>query len=227
MNGIHDMGGMHGFGRVPYKRQSPREDVLFPESWQGRVFGMLNLTSGAGLGNVDEFRHAIERIAPELYLSVGYYGRWMLSLQTMLIEHGIVSLEEIHHRARSLAAGEPPESLGRPVQLERHTGTSLRPLDRTPRFASGDRVRTINASPSGHTRLPRYARGKSGQIVQVYPSCVFPDKNAHHLGEDPQYVYAVQFTGEELWGSDAEPNTRMSLDLFEPYLEPDLPGANR
>lgn len=218
MNGIHDMGGMHGFGRVPYDEGDP----LFHQAWQGRIFGMLNLVSGAGLGNVDEFRHAIERMPPDRYLTAGYYGRWMFALETMLVEHGITTRQELAERCAAVEAGELPTRavVDSPVRLEPGPGTAFRAIDRQPRFEVADEVLTVDWNPAGHTRLPRYARGKLGRVVQAYGSCVYPDSNAHHRGEDPQYLYCVQFDGEELWGQDAEPHSKVALDLFEPYLIP-------
>ena len=194
MNGIHDLGGMHGFGRVLVLPNEP----VFHEAWQRRVFGVVSVALGMGIANVDRFRHAIERLDPVEYLGAGYYGRWLGALELLVREF----------RER----GERLDSRGR--------GT-LRSVAAAPRFCVGATVRARNLQPSGHTRLPGYARGKSGAIARVHPSFVYPDTNAHERGENPQWVYSVRFDALELFGSGAESNACVHVDLFESYLEPE------
>ncbi len=193
MNGIHDMGGMHGFGAV----DRCSEGGPFHEPWEGRVMAMAGYAMAAGVANLDTFRHAIERMPPDRYLADGYYGRWLHALETLAQER--------------LADGSTPE---RPEM-----GPVTREVDRQPKFAVGDPVRTWNRHPPGHTRLPGYARDRRGVIVEVHPACVYPDTNAHDLGEAPEYLYSVAFEAVELWGSEAEAGTTICIDLFEPYLE--------
>jgi nitrile hydratase len=193
MDGIHDLGGMHGFGPVEIEPHEP----LFHAPWEGRVFALSGVAIAAAGHNVDKFRHAIERIDPVTYLTAGYYGRWLRAIETLLSDAGEI--------------GRPAGQVGR--------RSVRRDAPRAPRFRAGDPVRARNLHPPGHTRLPRYARGKRGRIEAVYDAYVFPDTNAHDRGEDPQHVYCVAFAGEELWGADAEPGTVVHLDLFEPYLE--------
>ncbi len=193
MNGIHDMGGMHGFGAVDRRP----DDGPFPEAWQGRVCALVGHAMGAGLANIDAFRHAIERMPPDRYLSDGYYGRWLYALETLAAER-----------------------LGGDAVLERpELGPVTREVEREPRFEVGDRVRTWNRHPRGHTRLPGYARDRSGVIAEVHPACVYPDANADGQGESPEYLYTVAFESRELWGEEAEAGARVYIDLFEPYLE--------
>ena len=194
MNGVHDLGGRHGFGRVVAERDEP----VFHAAWEGRVFGAVSLMLAAGLANVDRFRHAIERLDPVYYLSAGYYGRWLGALELLVHECG--------------ASG---------WRLERAAPGTLRPVTAPPRFAAGDAVRTRNHQPAGHTRLPGYARVRRGTIARVHPSFVLPDTNAHGRGENPEWVYAVRFEAAELFGADAEPNACVHVDLFESYLEPE------
>ncbi len=194
MNGIHDMGGRHGFGRVVREDDEP----TFHIAWEGRVRTIASLLLVKGCFNIDSFRHAIERLEPSAYLTHGYYGRWLGGLETLVRELG-----------EELAVGRVAGG----VQAEREANT-------LPRFAGGDAVRTRNLQPSGHTRLPAYARDKRGEIGHCYGAWVFPDSNAHDRGEGPELLYSVRFEGHELWGEAAEPGTCVQLDLFESYLEP-------
>jgi nitrile hydratase len=193
MDGIHDLGGRHGFGQS----LTERDEDGFHAPWEQRVFALASLLTGRGCFNVDEFRHAIERVDPVTYLADGYYGRWLAAAELLVREAG----------------GHPTP--GRIPDL-----TASRELSGAPRFAVGDAVVTRNLHPSGHTRLPGYARGKRGTIAIVQGGWVLPDSNAHGRGECPEHVYAVCFRGEELWGESAEPATSMHIDLFESYLEP-------
>jgi nitrile hydratase len=194
VNGIHDMGGMHGFGPIVVERDEP----VFHARWEGRVRALVALALARGVANVDAFRHAIERLEPVEYLSAGYYGRWLGALETLVREW----------RERGETAG---------------TGglRAKRAVASAPRFRTGERVRARNLQPAGHSRLPGYASGKRGAIARVQPGFVFPDTNAHGLGEHPQWLYSVRFDATELFGSGAEPNACVHLDLFESYLEPE------
>ena len=206
------MGGMHGFGRVPVEPNEP----LFHAPWESRVLGMVFQVVGGGWSNIDAFRHAIERLAPVMYLQAGYYGRWLRALETLLVEAGLLGRGEVDERLAGTPAREPAASAP-------HSGAFVgvvRPVESPPRFAVGDRVLARNVHPAGHTRLPRYARGRQGVVHRVHPACVFPDTHAHGRGENPQYVYGVRFPARELWGTDAEEGSAVYLDLFDQYLEP-------
>jgi len=216
VNGIHDMGGMHGFGAVSVEADEP----VFHERWEARVFGMSALAGRRLGGNIDARRHGLERLDPVSYLRDGYYGRWLARLERNLLERGVLAPGELEARVaggRLPAATLPP--LPPPPTPPPHS--FLRDVDRVARFSIGDRVRTRNHQPPGHTRLTGYARSRRGVVARVYPACVFPDTNAHSQGERPQHVYAVRFEARELWGDAAEPGTCVHLDCFEPYLEPD------
>lgn len=217
MNGIHDMGGMHGFGPV---RPEPDEPIFHAE-WEKRALGLTLAMAAWGKWNIDASRHARERIAPSAYLNYTYYERWIAALTDMMVDHGLISAEEA-------ASGQPDPTVPKAVPpltpdrvgpVLRKGGPSERPLSAAPRFAEGDRVRTDTASPEGHTRLPRYARGKVGEIVRYQGGHVFPDSNAHFQGEAPRPLYAVRFTARELWGPQAHPRDTVTLDLWEPYLD--------
>ncbi|MEM7016936.1 MAG: nitrile hydratase subunit beta [Pseudomonadota bacterium] len=221
MNGIHDVGGMDGFGSVDH------DEEVFHAEWETRVFGMMSTyIFGAGVANVDTFRHAIERMEPSAYLTNGYYGRWLAALETLLVEAEVMPQAEIISRFEALGGETAQYFAARPGKSDFPAGayipagTAYRPLNTEPLFKPGDTVRTRNINPVGHTRLPAYARGKTGRIKIYQEGWVFPDDHAHNRGENPQHVYAVTFSGESLWGPDAEPSTSVTLDLFESYLDP-------
>jgi nitrile hydratase len=216
VNGIHDMGGLHGFGRVEVEADEP----VFHARWEARVFGMSLLASLRLGGSIDARRHGLETLDPVTYLANGYYGRWFARLERELLRRGVLAAGELDARAAGSRA--PAASLPElPAVAPPAAHPFLRELGRGPAFRAGDRVRARNHQPAGHTRLPAYARSRRGVVARVYPACVLPDTNAHGLGEDPQFVYAVRFEGRELWGESAEPGTCVHVDLFESYLEPD------
>tara|TARA_B100000427_G_C15373153_1_gene535302 strand:- start:144 stop:818 length:675 start_codon:yes stop_codon:yes gene_type:complete len=219
MDGIHDLGGKPGYGKVEKKESH----AVFHKRWEAAVFAMVNASARAGaFQNIDRFRHAIERVNPEAYLHHGYYGRWLGAIENLLVEAGSINQSELNQRALEggasdvdLIAAQPsdhPDSMGPPST---ETG-SRRELKAEPRFSVGDRVRSRGVSVPGHTRLPEYARGKSGLILVCHQGWVFPDTNAHGLGEQPKHLYTVRFRSEDLWG---KVGFAVNLDLFEPYLE--------
>jgi nitrile hydratase len=219
VNGIHDMGGMHGFGAVEIEADEP----VFHARWEARVFGMSIVVLRHFLANIDARRHGLERLDPVTYLANGYYGRWFARLERELLEHGALREGELDARAAGAASPAAPVP-ERPAPPPPPAHPFLRDVDRAPAFRVGDRVRARNHQPTGHTRLPAYARSRRGVVARAYPACVLPDTNAHLLGENPEFVYAVRFEGRELWGECAEPGTCVHVDLFESYLDPD-PGA--
>jgi nitrile hydratase subunit beta len=216
-DGIHDMGGMHGFGKV---EPEPNEPV-FHSAWEGRVLALNRAIAYTGVTNIDQSRAAIEALPPDLYLTSSYYKKWALGLEARLVKYGLAGADEIKAghalrpgRAlkRKLAAADVANSLTR--------GSFARLAKAPARFKPGDRVRTRNDHPATHTRLPRYARGRVG-VVEALRGChVFPDAAAIGKGEDPQWLYTVLFEGCELWGDSAEPALKVSIEAFEPYLEP-------
>ena len=203
MNGIHDMGGMHGFGPVVVEAAEP----AFHAPWEGRVWAMVRATVGRRY-HLDELRHSIERIPASSYLEAGYYERWLAALESVLVARGVLSQSEL---ATGRSAGPAPA-----VGLPADTGPAP-----TPRFRPGDRVRARNLNPRGHTRLPRYARGRRGTVRGVRGPFLLPDVNAHRPGAPLEPCYEVEFASRELWGDDAEAGDRdrVCVDLFESYLE--------
>lgn len=217
MDGIHDMGGMHGFGKV---EPEPNEPVFHAE-WEGHCLAINRAMSYAGAFNIDQSRAAIEELPPDVYLSSSYYKKWALRLENLLVKLGLARADEIKaghalHPGKTLRrrldAADVSNSLTR--------GSFARPAQRPARFAPGDRVRTRNIHPQTHTRLPRYARGKVGTVEALRGCHVFPDAAALGQGEEPQWLYTVVFAGRDLWGDTAEPSLKVSIEAFEPYLEP-------
>jgi nitrile hydratase beta subunit len=218
MEGVHDMGGRDRFFR-PLKPIDPDEPA-FREPWEGKAFALALLANRVAGTNLHAFRHAIERVPEPEYLS-GYYERWLASAEILLLDSAILAPGAVEARARSMRG----EDVEEPAVPEPHKPAmpsggagNLRQVDAAPAFAVGDRVRTSTGPPTDHTRLPSYARGKEGTVRALRPGHVFPDTAAHFLGENPQHVYEVAFTSDQLWGSDAEPAT-VTLDLYESYLE--------
>jgi nitrile hydratase beta subunit len=211
------MGGMQGFGRVgPLTQDGP-----FAAPWEGTAFVIGALAARIAGTNLHAFRHAIERVPPQEYL-VGYWNRWTMGAQLMMEDSGILTDEQVRARAARLRGEdvpEPPAPQEHKPQMASGGAGNLRPVSTPPAFAVGDRVRAADIHPPGHTRLPRYVRGRTGRVTALRPSAVFPDTAAHFLGENPQHCYGVEFDSRELWGPGAEP-FRLSIDLFEPYLEP-------
>jgi len=217
MDGIHDLGGKHGFGPVRTQDSLPGNQAGFKEPWEAKVMAILRALPAAGaLQNSDQFRHSVERIDPAAYLTHGYYGRWLGGLETLLAEAGIVSTADIDAKAGNRASAARPAS--NPVQVPLAGLGAQRELSQAPKFELGQRVVTHNRASLGHTRLPAYARGRTGTITAQHQGWVLPDTNAMGQGECPCHFYTVCFSGEELWGPNAEPGLEVSLDLFEPYL---------
>ena len=217
MNGIHDLGGMHGFGPVD---RDPNEPP-FHGRWEAAVVAIMRATRGARVYNIDEFRHAIERMPAARYLASTYFERWLDGILRILDEKGVVTAAEMDARTGALEAPRAP--VARPAvdhTAMQHSDSPFRTTTAPSRFAPGDAVVGRNVHPTGHTRLPRYARGKRGVIAAVRGYHVFPDTHAHGLGEQPQHVYAVRFDARELWGEAAEPRQFVYLDLWESYLDP-------
>ena len=224
MDGVHDLGGMQGFGRVMREENEP----VFHARWEAEVLAMMRAGGGRGGYNLDEFRHAIERMRPAHYLAATYYEKWLDGITRLYMEKGVVTEAEMEARAAFFAA-RPEASASAaltaplPPRVPFNPGWTqevIRETGAKPRFAPGDPVITRNIHPRGHTRLPRYARGKRGVIHRVHGVHVFPDSHAHGLGEHPQPLYSVRFDARELWGEDAEPRQSVHLDLWESYLEP-------
>ncbi|MGB3388266.1 MAG: nitrile hydratase subunit beta [Pseudaminobacter sp.] len=218
MNGPHDLGGQMGFGPVAPEKKEP----IFHAEWEKRALGVTLAAGALGAWNLDESRHARESLHPADYYSSSYYEIWIKALETLLKRHGFVTSEELAKGATS-GPGPVPKRVLKAKDVAAtlaRGGPCDRPVIGQPRFAPGDRVRTKNFHPQGHTRLPRYARGREGVVEAVRDGFVLPDSNAHGNGESPQWVYTVVFTGTEIWGEGADPTLTVSIDAWESYLEP-------
>src|SRR5262245_439492 len=219
MNGIHDMGGMHGMGPIDREANEP----VFHERWEGRVYAITRLLRAAGgRQNLDNSRYLIEQIPPADYLRMSYYERWLDRLCKQLVSLVIVTPAELDRgtplagstrSTSAVSADEVPAIVARRSSARRDVAVA-------PRFTVGQRVRARNINPIGHTRLPRYARSRHGVIDHDHGVFVFPDTNASFQGETPQHVYSVRFTARELWGEQASARDFIHVDLWDDYLEP-------
>lgn len=219
MDTIADMGGMQGFGSVDL---TPPDDPPFHEDWERKAFAMALLSMRISGTNLDAFRNALNRQHPLDYLLDGYYGRWLNCAENLLTDSSIIAPGAVEARARKLAGedvDEPPAPEPNKPDYAPTGPGSIRQVDTPPKFAVGDRVRAKDIHPIGHTRLARYARGRVGTVEILQPAQLFPDTHAHFLGENPQHVYNVAFTSDELWGPEAEP-FELRMDLYEDYLQP-------
>ena len=217
MDGVHDMGGMDGFGKV---EPEPNEPV-FHAPWEGRVLAMQRAMGFAGAWNTDMSRYAQERLPPATYLSVSYYKRWELAMEANVVERGYAGRDELT-AGHALRQGTPLQRKLSPELAAKGPGRGsfARETNRPALFKIGDRVRAKNIHPKTHTRLPRYVRDHVGEVVLVHGCHVFPDAVALAMeNENPQWLYTVRFDGRELWGADADPTVKVSVDAFEPYLQ--------
>lgn len=217
MSGPHDMGGQTSFGPIPQEEDEP----VFHAEWERRVLA-LSVASAAMFGPIDRRRHALERLDPVTYLSTSYYERWLTRLETQTIEDGWLNETELFsgvaENSSRTTAVIPADKIEAIVKAGR---PSIRQSGRLePQFSVGQTVRARNTQPSGHTRLPRYIRGKTGVIKKLHGTHCFPDTNAHGKGENPQPLYSVAFSAPELWGPAVSQGDKLFIDLWEDYLEP-------
>jgi nitrile hydratase len=218
MNGIHDMGGMHGMGPIDPEPNEP----VFHERWETRTLALNLATAACGKWNIDAGRHSRERIPPADYLRMSYYEKWLTGLVMLLEETGLVGRAEFEsdHPAPGTVKAVPALTADQVAPTVARGRSFERPLNRPPRFRVGQRVRARKINPTGHTRLPRYARGNVGVVDRLHGGHVFPDSNAHFQGENPQHLYSVRFSARELWGEAAAARDAVYLDLWEDHLEP-------
>lgn len=217
MNGVHDMGGMDGFGKVLPEQNEPPFHAL----WEARVLAMNRAMQATGEWNIDVGRYWIEMLPPPVYLGVSYYEKWMMRLENLCVARGLVTTQEID-AGHSSGSGRPLKKA--PISVATADNlTSRGKYDRPPQgpaqFKVGDKVRMKNIHPKSHTRLPRFVRGHVGVIERNQGCHVYPDSYVAEGKEDPQWLYTVVFDNRELWGPDADPSVEVSIEAFEPYLE--------
>ncbi|WP_026758647.1 nitrile hydratase subunit beta [Sediminimonas qiaohouensis] len=224
MTRLHDMGGRFGDGPVTVDGE---DAPVFKEGWHAHALAVTLAAGALGQWNLDSSRHARERLSPRDYMRFSYYEKWIAALADLLVEQGVVTRDELR---AGQASGPAPEGLrARRLEAAAVAPTLRRggPTDRpgpAPRFAPGDRVRLRRAGhahiPGGHTRLPGYAGGHLATILHSHGAHVFPDSHAHGLGEAPQPLYTVALRAADLWLAPEHPDDEVTLDAFEPYLEP-------
>lgn len=215
-----DLGGARGFGPVPIETDEP----VWHHAWEGSVVAGILATIGAGLYNVDQFREGIDDLDPLSYVSVGYYGRWLHTLEENCVRTNLFTREQIEEAIRQVAAGASPTPIAGPEvadglrRLIREGAPGARHVDRPPRFAAGDRVRGRVLPDERHARIPRYAQGAPGVVHRVHEAFPNPDASRRGEGERPEHVYSVRYEATGLWPEDG--SGAVFLDLWESYLEP-------
>jgi nitrile hydratase subunit beta len=218
MNGIHDLGGMHGMGPIQPERNEP----VFHARWEARVFAMVRAMGAWRKWNIDASRHQRELIPAAEWLRMSYYEKWLAGLIELMIAKGLVTRAEVESGRASPESPKATPAL--PAAAVAPLTAKGSPYNRdvgvAPRFQRGQLVRARNMNPVGHTRLPRYVRAKLGTIDSVHGVFVFPDTNAHFKGEKPQPLYSVRFAARELWGEQAATQDFVYVDLWDDYLEP-------
>jgi nitrile hydratase beta subunit len=216
MNGPHDMGGFTRFGPVNPEKNEP----VFHEDWERKVLALCLAMDASGLWNADVIRHTRESMPALKYWSSSYYDIRVEGHISQMVKHGLITEAELAAGRAQVPPG-PMKSVSTaaeaPAVLARGSPYT-RSTTKQARFAKGDKVQALKSGPAGHTRLPRYARGKHGEIMAIHGAFVFPDSSAERLGDDPQWLYTVRFTARELWGHDN--GDANMIDLWEPYLEP-------
>ena len=214
MNGIHDMGGMQDMGPLQYEKNEP----VFHADWERRVFAMVWATDTGGVGG---FRYQIEGIPPAEYLRMSYYEKWLTAFIGLMLKHGMITPAELEtgrpvqgtRKAELLTATQVPSELTKVYPATRNVQVAAR-------FQTGQRVRARNINPLTHTRLPRYARGKTGTVERDHGVFRFEDTASHQLGDKPQHLYTVRFAARELWGEEASGHDCVYVDMWDDYLEP-------
>ena len=221
-----DLGGRRGFGPVPIEQDEP----VFHADWEASVIAGILAAISAGLYNVDQFREGIDDLEPLSYLALGYYRRWLHTLEVNCVKSGVFSYEELERRIEAVASGAPPPPRG-PGGLAEDmrnliylSAPELRSVDAPPAFAVGDSVRGRVLEGARHARIPMYAQGKRGTVLHVGPAFPDPDTSRTGQGERPEHVYSVAFAGRELW-PDGDESAEIVVDLWESYLESAAEGT--
>ncbi len=217
MDGVHDLGGCEGFGPIAVTH----EDPAFPEDWEGRMYALSQNVGGADW-SIDWFRHMVELLPPQAYLTIPYFEKWCLTALSGMVNSGVFTVEEVLAGSSAKEPAEVPEAHSVEdvlVAVKAKCTDFSRPVADAPRFAPGDPVRTAKHGHAGHTRLPGYARDRVGEVLTSHGAHVLPDAMWRGV-EEAKPLYTVRFTAQELWGPDASAADTVMIDLWEPYLEP-------
>ena len=219
MNGGQDLGGLHGFGPVVPEADEP----VFHADWERRVFALAMAMGFTGAWTLDGSRAARESLPPGEYLRSSYYMIWLKALERQLAERGLARPEEVARGTPDLPAAPVARVLTADILGPRFRAgfPSDRPAAAPARFRVGEPVTMRNIHPTGHTRLPRYVRGRRGRVERVHGAFVLPDTSAHGRGENPDWLYTVGFSATELWGEDGDPGGRVTVAAFERYIVQD------
>jgi nitrile hydratase len=203
MNGVHDMGGMQNMGPIDCEKNEP----VFHSDWEARTHALNRAVRALGKWNLDMDRHELELLPPADYLRMSYYERWAVRLAEQVVRFGLVTQKELESGKADPDSPKatPALTVSMSSQFVTRGIPSAKDPSVLPLFKAGQRVRARNTNPIHHTRLPRYARGKTGTIVRDHGVYSFPDTSAHSLGEKRQHVYSVRFEARELWGENASP----------------------
>jgi len=217
MNGPHDMGGMQCYGTVLPEPNEP----YFHDEWEKKALALTVGMGFTGQWNLDVSRHARESLPPEFYLTKSYYQIWIAGLEKLMLAAELVNETELQSGKMEVEAKPVKRVVSgddMPAALAAGGPVNRDPMFE-PGFAVGEKVRTLNINPEGHTRLPRYVRGHVGEIASIQGFHVFPDSNAKLEGENPQWLYSVAFDAQALFGPDAESGNIVMVDCWGPYLE--------
>jgi nitrile hydratase subunit beta len=224
MNGVHDLGGTDGLGPVVREQDEP----VWHADWEKVCFALFPTNAVKGYFGVDEFRYGIEQMHPAEYLLSPYYEHWLHTATHYTVKAGVIDPEELERRTRyylenpdaPVPEKKDPELAAFMETLVHQGVPARRESDRPAKFAVGDRVRVKDDSPFGHTRRARYIRGRTGEITAAHGTFIYPDSAGNGQGDDPQHVYTVVFKATDLWGEHGDPNSTVTFDVWEPYLEP-------
>ncbi len=216
MNGAHDLGGMQGFGPIAPEANEP----VFHAEWERRAFAITLAAGSLGKWNIDQSRYAREKQPPAEYLATSYYEHWLYGLERLLVERGLLTAEELKSGKAAGPAKEAAVGVERMAEIIRKGGAHRIASDMPAIFRPGQKVRVKNRHPIGHTRAPRYVRGREGVIERDHGVFVFADTSGSDKGPKPQHCYVVRFTAQELWGPEANPRDVLLIDLWDDHLDP-------
>ncbi len=218
MDGIHDVGGRHGFGPITVTDS----DQPFSTEWEARAFGITKSVTPASDYSVDKFRYTREQLPPLEYLTSPYFEQWMRGTMAMLVGSGLVTAEEL---ATGRSDGTNPSDVGAPKTAEdarAATTATARfdgPYDGEPKFSCGDTVIISLNAPLGHTRLPQYVRGREGRVVDYCGAHSVPENNVRNT-KTFEPLYTIAFALGDLFEEHQGSADEVNVEIWERYLAP-------